>query len=339
MAITIKDIAKMAGVSISTVSRVLNNSKPVNEEIRKRVMEAVEQTGYRPNAMARGLVRNQSGLIGIIIPEFKNTVFDGVIDGVSSIAKVYGYDILLSMTGGSLANEIHYLHLFREKQVDGIVLSSVGLKDEHIEIIQHSEIPCVLVGQVSHVPSIPSVHVDNFSASYEAVTSLIQHGHRRIAMIRGPVEDIAAGHERSRGYRAAMADAGICVDESWIVASGFSVHDGYESMRKLIERGANPTAVFAAADRMAIGAMNYLFENGYHIPDDLSIVGFDDIDMSSVVRPKLTTVHYSANEIGMTAVRNLMKKIKGEGTYAQHTELPHRLVMRDSIRRWEESTN
>src|ERR1700730_16105490 len=200
MTITIKEIAKMAGVSISTVSRVINNSKPVNSDVRQRVLAIIKQYKYSQNAMARGLVTKESGLIGIIAPAITNTVFGEMVDGISKVAELYNYDILLSLTEGVLHKEIHYLNLHREKKVDGIILSSTSLKEEHIEIIEQSNIPCILVGQVSHKENIPSVHVDNFHASYEAVRFLIRNGHTKIAMIRGFKCDKAAGEERFRGY-------------------------------------------------------------------------------------------------------------------------------------------
>jgi LacI family transcriptional regulator len=332
MTVTIKDIARIAGVSIATVSRVINNTKPVNEDTRRRILALMEELNFRPNAMARGLVKKESCLIGFVFPEFKNTVFDALTDGVSGTAKFYGYDILVCLTQGELENEIHYLNLLREKQVDGIIFSSgAGLRPEHIAIIEPSRIPCVLVGQVSAYASIPSVHLDNFSAAYEAVTTLIRKGHRKIGMLRGPLGDIAAGEERFRGFQVAMADAGLSVQPHWVRASGFSVQDGYEAMEAMKESGPLPTAMFAAADRIAIGAMNYLLEQGFSVPEDISIMGFDDIDMASVVRPKLSTVHYSSYEIGTTAARSLMKLIRGEGVAAGHTEVPHKVVLRDSV--------
>jgi LacI family transcriptional regulator len=334
MPITIKDIARMAGVSKSTVSRVINNSKPVKPELREKILKIMEEVHYRPNAMARGLAKNQSGLIGVIAPAITHTVFGEVVDGASKVAGLYGNDILLSLTEGDVEREIHYLNLHREKQVDGIILSSKLLREEHVKIIEQAKIPCVLVGQMSRVPNIPSVHVDNFSASYEAVKYLIHNGHRKIAMIRGPIGDQAAGDERLRGYMEAMQDSGLPIEEGWVTASGFSVHDGYEAMKRIFSANDNrPTALFAAADRIAIGAMNYLLEHGYQVPDDISIIGFDDIDMAAIVRPKLTTIHYSSHEIGMTAYRILRKLIKGETYSIQHSNVPHRLVIRDSVRK------
>ncbi|UOF88676.1 LacI family transcriptional regulator [Fodinisporobacter ferrooxydans] len=331
MSLTINDIARLAGVSKATVSRVINNGKTVDPKLRDNVLSVIEQVNYRPSALARGLVKNESNLIGIIVPEIANIVFGVMLEGVSKVAEIYGYDIMLSLTEKSTKKEIHYLNLHRDKQVDGIILSSRSLKKEHIEIIERFEIPCVLIGQKSSVPGIPSVHLDNFSASYEAVKTLIRFGHRKIAMIRAPLDDGESGDERFRGYATALADEGIQFEDDWISVSDFSAAEGYVAMKQIIESGFQPTALFAASDKIALGAMNYLQDQGYMIPRDISIFGFDDMDVTELVRPKLSTVHYSSIEMGMTAFRNLIKLIKKEEIPAQHTNVPHQIILRDSV--------
>jgi LacI family transcriptional regulator len=328
---TINDIAKLAGVSKATVSRVINNIKTVDPNLRDKVLKVIEQVDYRPSAIARGLVKNETSLIGIIVPEVANNVFGVMIEGISKVAELHGYDIMLSLTEENTQKEINYLNLYRDKQVDGIILSSRLLKQEHIDLIQRFEIPCVLVGQKSTTPSIPSVHLDNFSASYEAVKTLIRFGHHKIAMIRAPLGDEQSGEERFRGYAAALADEGIQMEENWVAVSGFSAADGYMAMNKILQSGFTPTALFAAADRIALGAMHYLLDQGFSIPRDISIFGFDNIDVAELVRPKLSTVHYSSVELGMTAVRNLMKLIKKEEMPLQHTNIPHQIILRDSV--------
>jgi LacI family transcriptional regulator len=331
LSITIKDIATMAGVSISTVSRVINNSKPVKHEVRERIMAVIEETQFRPNANARSLVKNESFLIGVIVSELKNSVVDEFIYGINAISQMYGYDILLSMNSGTFKNELHYLNLFHEIRTDGIILMSSDLKEDHVDIVERFKIPCVMIGSSSNTASIPTVHIDNVTAAYEAVTYLIRNGHRKIAMIRGNIGNTVVGDHRFLGYRQALADAGIPIQEEWIVVGGLSTEDGMRSMSQIVESGSLPTAVFCATDRLAIGAMNYLRENE-NVQDDISVFGFDDIDLSKIVRPTLSTVKYSAEEIGMTAMRNLIKLIKGDQTIPQHTNLPHHLVIRDSVR-------
>jgi LacI family transcriptional regulator len=326
-----KDIAQMAEVSIATVSRVINNSKPVNHDVRMRVLKAMEQTNFLPNAMARNLAKNESLLIGVLVPEVKNTVLDDLINGINRVSKLYGYNIMLSLTAGTLENELHSFNMFREIQADGIIIVSENIKEELKKGIKASNIPCVLTGRDS-LDTIPSVHIDNVTAAYEAVTFLIQQGHRKIAMLRVRSGDIASGDHRYQGYQRALDEAGISISEEWVIESGVSVEEGMTAMRKLCEAGDMPTAVFCATDRIAIGAINYLQEIGKRVPDDISVFGFDGIDMSTIIRPKLSTVKYSAEEIGMTATRNVIKMIKGDDVTPRHWIITHYLENRDSVR-------
>ncbi len=328
--ITIKDIAKMAEVSISTVSRVINDSKPVNPDVRKRVLDAIKQTNYRTSSLNNTLSRNESTLIGVITPEYSNTILPDFIDGIDKILKLYGYDIMIGLTDSTCENEIHYLNLFRAEKTQGIIFVGSPFNHLHLEILD--TIPCVVAGQISQISTVPSVHVDNTMASYEAVTCLIQKGHRNIAMIRAIDDNNAVGGDRVIGYKQALLDAGISIREEWIVESNFSVEGGMKAMRKISEIGTMPTAVFCATDSMAIGAMNYLIDNGFRIPEDVSVFGFDGSLMSLIVRPKLSTVAYSAKEMGMTAARNLVKIIKGEEVNPHHYNITHHLEIRESTR-------
>ena len=327
--ITIKDIAKMADVSISTVSRVVNNSKPVNEEVRKRVMEAIKQTKYRPDVIGEEGARGDTHLIGIIIPHNSNTVLDDFSIGIRSIAELYGYDIIVGLTDGTVESELHYFNLFHELRTQGNIFVGSVLEKAHTEMIHKTGTPCVLAGQRSLDPSIPSVHLDNITASYEAVTYLVQRGHREIAMIRASGES-AVGGDRYQGYRKALEDSGLHFSEEWVVESGFSVEEGSAAMRKILESGSCPTAVFCSTDWMAVGAMNYLLDIGKRIPEDISVIGFDNSFMASIVRPHLTSVEYSGTEIGMTAARHLIKLIKGESVTPHHANVAHYLLVRES---------
>ncbi|MBD8067664.1 LacI family DNA-binding transcriptional regulator [Bacillus sp. PS06] len=333
MKLTIKDIAKMADVSISTVSRVINGSKPVNEEIRKRVLDVINQTNYRPNSLNNQLKNNHASLIGVIIPEYSNTVLTDFIDGINNISKLYGYDIIMSLTDGTVDSELHYFTLLKKMNISGLIFVGSPLASRHIEIVKKAKIPCVIAGQISPNQAIPSVHVDNITASYEAVTFLIQEGHKEIAMIKG-LGEMAVGGHRLQGYKQAMKDAGLSIREEWIVESGFSIEDGMKAMKQIIDNKTLPTAVFCATDAMAIGAMHFLLDKGIDIPNDISIIGFDGSLMSQVVRPKLSTVEYSAREMGMTATRNLVKLIKGDNEgIAQHSNVTHHLAIRESTKR------
>nr|WP_233277692.1 LacI family DNA-binding transcriptional regulator [Paenibacillus durus] len=331
MKITIKDVARMANVSIATVSRVINNSPTVGSDIRQRVLDVLEATQFRPNAIARTLVKNNTSLIGVLLPEIKNNVLDDMVEGINQVARLYGYDVMIALSGGKEESELHYYNLFREMQASGIIVSASGIRDSLFELIEASKIPCLLVGRDYREKSIPSVHVDNVSAAFEAVTYLIQQGHRDIAMLRGAKGDISAGNHRFQGYEQALKAAHLPVRAERILESAISVEEGAASMRKLYDSGPLPTAVFCATDRIAIGAMNFLAEIGVKVPEQVSFFGFDDIDMTVIIRPKLSTVRYSASELGMVAARNLIKLIKGEELSAYHWSVSHQLQIRDSI--------
>lgn len=327
--VKIKDIAKMANVSIATVSRVINNSKPVNEDVRKRVLEAIKQTNYRSHVIGIDSSKSTTPLIGVIIPQNSNSILDDFNIGIRDLAELYGYDILVGLTDGTVESELHYLNLFQQIGTEGYIYVGTVPSKEHLEIIQRSASPCVLVGQQSQMDSIPSVHLDNVTASYEAVTYLIQKGHRKIAMIRAS-GDTSVGGDRYRGYEQALIDAGITLREEWIVESGMSFEDGMKAMRSILNSGELPTAVFCSTDWMAVGAMNGLTDHGLRVPEDVAVFGFDNSFIASIVRPQLSSVEYSGTEIGMTATRTLIKLIKGETAVPHHTNVAHYLTIRES---------
>ncbi|MDH6426365.1 LacI family transcriptional regulator [Paenibacillus sp. PastH-3] len=327
--VKIKDIAQMANVSISTVSRVINNSKPVNDDVRKRVLEAIKQTNYRSNVIGLETDRANTQLIGVIIPQNSNTVLDDFNVGIRDLADLYGYNIMVGLTDGSAESEQHYLKMFQRMGTEGNIFVGSIPNHEHLEIIRSSNTPCVLVGQQSQVDTIPSVHLDNITASYEAVTYLIQKGHRKIAMIRGS-GDNAVGGDRYKGYLQALMDAGITLRKEWVVESAMAVEDGSDAMRRIMDSGELPTAVFCSTDWMAVGAMNHLTDNGLRVPADVAVFGFDNSFIASIVRPKLSSVEYSGTEIGMTATRTLIKLIKGETVVPHHANVAHYLAIRES---------
>lgn len=329
--ITLKEIAKMAGVSPSTVSRVLNNSKPVNEDLRRHVLSILKETNYPPFVSENFSQLQEKLLIGVISPQYSNTVLDDLIVGINKVCKLYGYDTVIGLSDGTIEGESHYIDLFSNKlSVQGIIFMGNQWEEPFVEITKKNATPVVLVGQNSSIANIPSVHVDNLTASYEAVTYLIQNGHRKIAIIRGydkePIWDL-----RFRGYKKALADADIPLDDHLIVESGLTIEDGGHAVAKLIKNNPQPTAVFCSTDSMAIGAINYLIDHGYHVPEDISVFGFDGIELSKLIRPKLTTIEYSAVEIGMTATRTLVKLCKGaQDQITHHIDVMHQLIIRES---------
>lgn len=331
MKITLKEIAKRAEVSTSTVSRVINNSKPVNEHVKKRVLAILNEMNYLPFVAQNLAIKNNQLLIGVICPQYSNTVLDDLIVGINKICKLHGYDTVIGLTNGTTENELHYIDLFSNKlSVQGIIFMGHEWKNDHLELIQTNLTPVVLVGQRSSISSIPSIHVDNITASYEATTYLIQNGHRQIAMIRGGQK---IGEDRYKGYQKALIECGISVEENWIVESDFTVEGGSRAMSTLLVNSPLPTAVFCSTDSIATGAIAYLMDHGYRVPEDISVFGFDGIELSKLIRPSLSTVEYSAVEIGMTATRNLIKLCKNEHDQViPHINVMHNLVIRESTK-------
>ncbi|PAB59204.1 LacI family DNA-binding transcriptional regulator [Anaeromicrobium sediminis] len=331
MSITIKDIAKQAGVSISTVSRVINGSKPVSNEIRQKVMQIIEETGYMPNPIARSLVMKKSQLIGVVVPDISNTFINEILSGIEEIGRMYNYDILLCSTYGDQEQELRYLNLLKAKQVEGIVFMTWELDEKLIKYISNIDTPVVLINRNTDKLEIPSVSIDNFKAAYEITEYLINKGHKEIALMRRQGHD-AFSLRIYEGYKKALEDNDIPLNENIVYEGEYKIEKGYELTEKLIEGKNVPTAIFASNDVMAIGAINALFDNGYNVPNDVSVVGFNDIELSSIYRPKLTTIHQPIYDIGAVAIRMIIKKINEEELDCNIVELPHDLIERESVK-------
>lgn len=330
MTVTIKDIARRAGVSIATVSRVINESKPVSKELKAKVMKIINETGYKPNALARGLIKKETGLIGIVIPDIANQNFAQLIKGIEGIADENNFDIIVSNSHGVVEKELEILNVFREKQIDGIIFSGVFLTDEHKIFFERYGLPTVTVTQNFSQLNIPSVTINNFQAAYDATTHLIDLGHKSIGMITGPLKDIASGMERYRGYSAALKEYGVEERGDYVKEGDFSLNNGYILMNEILNLCSYPTAIFAASDKMAVGAMNCCFDKGLQVPEDISIVGFDNIELASAVRPALTTIHKDNKKMGATTASLLIKRIKKLEDAAWNLHIPYQLVVRKS---------
>ncbi len=331
MKITLKEIADQAGVSTSTVSRVINNSKPVKEELRKKVLSVLKENNYLPFVNQSTPKPPDRPLIGVICPQNTNTVLDDYVVGINRVSRLYGYDTVIGFTDGSKENEMHYMNLFIDQfSTQGLIFMGNPWEVDYHEFVTERLHPVILVGQTSLHPSIPSVHVDNFTASYEAVTYLINNGHKKIGMIKGSNGE-PIWEDRFKGYKKALEDAGLSFQEKWVVESGVSLEEGSRSMSKIVKQETFPTAVFCSTDSMAIGAMNYLLDHGFKVPEDISVFGFDGIELSKLIRPRLSTIEYSAVEIGMTATRHLMKLCKNDDdSIPQHLNVMHHLALRES---------
>lgn len=340
MAVTIKDIAKLANVSITTVSRVINNkSEGVSEETRNRILQLVKELGYQPNAIARGLVTKKTKTIGLIIPDISNPFFPDIARGVEDSAHIYGYNVFLCNTDDNLEKESEYINALKEKYVDGIIFTSSAPSNyEHIMELIKSGVPVIMMDRRIESEDIYGVFIDNYEGGYLATKHLIDLGHRKIACITGPL-NVRNARERLAGYKKGLLENGLEVDEELIFEGDYKINSGIVGTEKLLNNNKDITAIFACNDLMAYGAYETIRSYGYKIPDDISIVGFDDIQLSQILEPQLTTIRQPAYDMGLTAARMLIKLIEGKKLNKKIVTFKPQLIIRQSTGTVKEEKN
>ncbi len=309
----IKDVARMSGVSISTVSRVINRSAYVNPEIRRSVEKVLDETGYRPNALARGLLSNRTNTIGVMLPRIDLSTFAAMIDGIAQVLDEKGYGVMLANTRDDLAEELHYLDLFNEKRIDGMLFFGTGENAVYADAIAKLRAPVVLVGQAGGYLDCPSVRLDNFGAARAMVNYLIGLGHRRIGCLAVPDYDVGIGIERKRGYLAALAENGIAFDPTLLVVGNFEYASGEAGVKTLMSNpeGA-PTAIYTITDRLAVAAASWLLRSGRRVPDDVSVACLDDPELLTFSYPSITAMSFDYRQAGMRAAHMLIDFIEGK---------------------------
>mgnify|MGYP000297486256 FL=1 len=329
MTATIKDVAKAAGVSISTVSRVINNSKPVSSEIRQKVLEVINELGYKPNEIARTLVTKKSYLIGVIVTDLGDTYIAQLVRGIEEVGKMYDYDILLCSTYGDKATELKFMQLLTRKQVEGIILISDSLDDEIDKQIKEFEIPLVYLNRYFYTDDFSTVTIDNLEATYEMTNYLIKLGHENIAYVPSSSEKYSVELLKLNGYKKAIEEyEGL--EENIFYAKGRGIDDGYEVCKEIMESGKDITAIFCSHDELAIGVLNYLYDNDIKVPEDISVAGYGDIKTASMFRPRLTTIREPFYDIGAVAIRRIIKEIKKEAVESKTIVLPFQIQKRES---------
>jgi LacI family transcriptional regulator len=332
MNVTIYDVAREANVSMATVSRVVNGNPNVKPTTRKKVLEAIERLGYRPNAVARGLASKKTTTVGVIIPDISSIFYAELARGIEDIATMYKYNIILSNSDQNKEKEMHLLNTMLGKQVDGIVFMSENITEEHVEEFEKSPVPIVLAASFDEQSKIPSVNIDYEQGAYDAVKYLLDKGHKRIAFICGPSEHAAAEARKLAGYKRALEEAGTAYNEELVLEGDFTYDSGMEAFDKLWELSDKPTAIFVSSDEMALGVIHGGQDKGIHIPNDVEIIGFDNTRLATMVRPQLTTVVQPMYDIGAVAMRLLTKYMNKE-TVEDHTViLPHRIQFRKSTK-------
>jgi LacI family transcriptional regulator len=304
---TIYDVARAAEVSTSTVSHVLNGTRYVSDETKLRVHKAMEQLGYRPSSLARGLVRQETQTIALIVPDNVNPFFAELARAIEGHGFNAGYSVLLCNTDRSMAKEIAYLDMLVSKRVDGIIYMTMNTHVDQLRPLLDHNIPLVTFDR--EYTDVDAILLDNVRGGYDATRHLIELGHRRIACIGGP-DAKNRSHHRTHGYEKALSDAGIHVDPDLIQAGDWTYASGQQSAHHLFELAAPPTAIFASNDMMAIGAIMFLHQRGLRVPYDVSVVGFDNVELSAFSWPPLTTLATPIPGVGQRLCQLLLDRIQ-----------------------------
>jgi LacI family transcriptional regulator len=329
--VTIVDVARHAGVSITTVSHALSGKGRVAEATRSRIEDSIRELGYRPNAFARGLRTERSHMVALIIPDITNPYYPTLARGMQDALHAGGYQTLVGSTDGERAQELTFLHDSLQRKVDGIAFASFATTTRALGPVLRAGIPVVSIGDKIRHADVDCVRTDDVAGSRDATAYLIGKGYDPIGMIGG-ASGISPSDHRLDGHRAALREAGIKPDPALFAAGDFTRAGGAIAMRELLGRGAKaPRAVFCANDLMAIGAMDALRETGLRVPRDVAVMGYDDIEAAALVTPDLTTVVNPAGEMGRECGRLLLERMAGEHRSARReVVIPHRVVPRAS---------
>jgi len=328
---TMKEVAQAAGVSITTVSHVLNQTRFVSDELSARVLEAIRELNYQPNVLARGLRIGQTNTIGLVVPDNSNPFFAEVARIIVNEGFENGYNVILCNSDNDLEKEAAYIDVLVSKKVDGIIFITTAEEQAHFQELVAREVPVVVADRELPEVSVDTVLVDNLAGGYSATRYLLELGHRRIGLITG-LSSLTPSADRVAGYVNALAESGIDPDETLIVPGKFGYQDGEEAAVQLMSLPRPPTAIFACNDLMAIGALRALRNLQVPVPDLVSVVGFDDIELASAVYPALTTVAQPTSEIATMSLKLLLNRIqRNDHTVGGRKEvLQPELIVRDS---------
>ncbi len=332
MKVTIKDIAKAANVSTATVSKVLNNKdQRISAETRALVLKIAEEKKYIRNSMARSLVTRKTNTIGLILPDITNPFFPELARGAEDKANEAGYMIMFANTDDSAEKETKYLNMLAEKMVDGIILTQSAHKEGNAKTLEALKLPIVLIDRDMALDNIKGrVLVDNFSGAYDGVTYLIEKGYRKIAFITGPFSTTTS-KDRLKGYEKALEDHNITLNESLIFEGEYKGQWGTKATKMILDQNLDIDAIFCGNDLIAINVIKTLKKNGIRVPDDLAIIGYDNIKISEMIEPALTTVNQPVYKMGYKAVELLINIL--EGNIQEKTiQLESNLVVRDSVK-------
>jgi DNA-binding LacI/PurR family transcriptional regulator len=324
---TVYTVAKHAGVSIATVSRTLAGSRKVTTETRERVMQAVEDLNFEPNPSARRLAHKKTETIALVFPDISGPFYSTVIRGVEQEAGRHDHNVLIYGTHGKEGSG-RYLRTLTSK-VDGLIIMARSVDEESLWSLERQDVPFVLLGHSNAQLQCSTIEVDNELGAHKAAVHLLGHGHQRIGIITGP-ENSPDNKGRLQGYKKALLDAGISLQPSLVIPGNFKYEGGQIAIHKLLESNLRPTAILAANDEMAIGALDAARQRSLRIPEELAVIGFDDIQMSALTHPSLTTVRQPMQLLGETAVTLLFDRLQNSNGLPRHEVLDTKLVVRQS---------
>ncbi len=325
---TIYEIAKKVDASPSTVSRALSGNGYVSKEMKEKILAVAESLYYRPNALARALVTKKSQTIAFVVADIGNPFFPAIARGVEDVASTKSYNVILCNTDSNRVKADEYIKVLSSRQTDGVIFCTASVNDRHVKEVIGSGIPVVL-GYPSKTIKCDTVSCDNLHGGMIATEHLIGLGHTTIGIISALVKRVTGG-DRLRGYKRALVKHSLRVREDLIVEGDYSMESGYENAKRLLNLIGRPTAIFATNDLMAIGAMNAIEEAGLKVPDDIAVVGYDDILMASIVKPRLTTVAQPKYEIGQLACKAILDRMEAPDRPWEHTVLKPKLIVRSS---------
>jgi LacI family transcriptional regulator len=332
MSLTIEHIASLASVSRSTVSRVLNNHPGVRASVRERVQQVIREQNYAPKAAARSLASSRTDTIGLLIPRsagfsLRDPFIESMIQAIFEAAAQQNYFAMLAMLTAEMETGFYH-RILRSRHFDGVIMFSSDIDDPILPLLIKDGGPMVIIGRHPYFQNVIFVDPENREGAREAVAHLIERGHERIGLINGQLQ-MEAALARRDGYKQALLEAGIPIDAELMVDGHYSDSAAYQAMVQLLDLPRPPTAVFAASDLMAISALRAIHDRGLHVPEDVAVVGFDDLPLAAYASPPLSSVHQPISDMGAHAVRVLVEQIKGQGPVTS-VRLPARLVVRES---------
>lgn len=322
------DVAKLAGVSPATVSRVLRQPDLVNQQTRERVLGVIEELNYQPHMIASQFRTRETKTILVVVPDITNPFFSQVLRGIEHTAVDNGYKVILGDSENNIDREREFIDLLFQKQADGMLLLTARMDQLKLEQIAN-QFPMVLACEYTESLDVPTVSIDNISSARKLTEHLIKLGHTKIAHITGPM-DVILSRDRLRGFQQAMMSHDLPIESSFIQESQYGLKSGYNQMIKLLSLEQLPSAVFVFNDEMAIGAIKAVKDSGMKVPEDIAVVGFDNLELSSIVEPTITTIDQPKYEIGKKAMNLLLKLINGEVLQQRKFVLKDELIIRES---------